>query len=261
MAGFFDFLIETATLGLVDTKTFNPEEEEGIGGFKLPEFFEDPEFKKTQEFLSDFGINILQGNIPEFFKPLGETGSKQFEDVLALTKRDITESALETAAITNRGRGGSVASTVAREVGDATTKLRFADFLRAMEGKGFLFQQGRGITEGVRSAGLTNQGQRNTFNLGTAGIDLKSRGLLDEQDAQSGDLLGKIIGGVLGLSTGGAAGAAAGTTVGGDIFGSIVDFFKKDKSKKLTTTPDPDKKLNLGGINLFDAPPLAGSVR
>jgi len=123
-----------------------------LEGFKLPDFFEDPEFKKTQEFLSDFGINILKGEIPEFFKPIGEIGGKEFEDVLSLTKRDIEQSAINTGAITGRGRGGSVPSSVASAVGDASTKARLINFQQALEGKGFLLQQGRGITEGVRSA-------------------------------------------------------------------------------------------------------------
>ena len=245
----FDLLF--GTTGIRDFFLGGDDEESNLEGFKLPEFFEDPEFIKTQKFLSDFGINILKGNIPEFFKPLGETGSKEFEDVLSLTKRDIQESTLETAAITGRGRGGSVPSSVARAVGDASVKARFADFLRAMEGKGFLFQQGRGITEGVRGAGLSNQAQRNTFNLSTAGLDLKSRGLLDEQDTAEKDLLGKIIGGGLGFLAGGPVGAAVGSA-GEDIFSGIIDFFKKDKGKKSNITPDPTKLLKKGQINLFD---------
>ena len=81
------------------------DDESALEGFQVPEFFEDPIFKETQEFLKDFGINILKGDIPEFFKPLGETGSKEFEDVMALTTQEIQESALETAAIKGRGSG------------------------------------------------------------------------------------------------------------------------------------------------------------
>ncbi len=234
------------------------DEESNLEGFKLPEFFEDPEFKKTQEFLSDFGINILKGDIPEFFKPLGETGSKQFEDVLALTKRDIQESALETAAITGRGRGGSVPSSVARAVGDASTKARFLDFQRAMEGKGFLFQQGRGITEGVRGAGLASQGQRNQFALGTAGLDLKQRGALDVQDVAEGTARGTGFANL--ISTVFGAGKEPGE---GGIFGDIIDIFKGGKKKPSDILAvDPLKKLNLGKVDLFDptSSRLSGSV-
>lgn len=255
--GFFDMKIFNLKESINPATWFEQQEGDDktqLEKFKLPEFFEDPEFKKMQEFLSDFGINILKGDIPEFFRPLGETGSKEFEDVLALTKRDIQESALETAAITGRGRGGSVPSTVARAVGDASTQARYADFLRAMEGKGFLFQQGRGITEGVRGAGLASQGQRNIFNLGTAGLDLKQRAALDEQDILGGELLGKLIGGGLGFLAGGPVGAAIGAGAE-DIFGNIIDFFKKGKKSPADIlTPDPAKKLSLGKIALPDFP-------
>ena len=92
------------------------DDESALEGFKLPEFFEDPIFKETQEFLKDFGINILKGDIPEFFRSLGETGSKEFEDVLALTKRDIQESALETTQY-------QIRASIAVDIGDGGSNI------------------------------------------------------------------------------------------------------------------------------------------
>ncbi len=245
--GFFQFIPAIISAAMSAKAAFGGgDDESNLEGFELPEFFEDPEFKKTQEFLADFGINILKGDIPEFFKSIGETGGKEFEDVLSMTKRDIQESALETAAITGRGRGGSVPSQVAKAVGDASTQARYADFLRAMEGKGFLFEQGRVITEGARGAGLENQRQRNVFNLDTAGLDLKSRGLLDEQDAAVGAAKGEGVANL--IST--VFGSGKEPSEGG-LFGDILDVFKKDKKEPADIlSPDPAKKLNLGKIDL-----------
>src|SRR3990167_3110987 len=112
-----------------------------------PQYFEDPDYRKTQDYLKDLGINILDGDIPDYYAGIVQAGGKEFEDYLSMMSGDVQRNALETAAAT--GRGGGAASEIAtKEVGRLSTETRYKDFMRALEGKEWLFGQGRGITEG-----------------------------------------------------------------------------------------------------------------
>nr|NQU92750.1 hypothetical protein [Bacteroidota bacterium] len=181
---------EKGFLGLAPfglSKLFGGDDEESnLAGFKLPDYFEDPTFQKTHKFMGDFGMDILGGNIPDYYKAIGESGGKEFEDMLNLQKRDITQGITETAALTGRGRGGGVSAQVGEAVGEASTKARYADFLRSLGGKQFFFQQGRGITEGARGAGQNQENARNTFGMNRSGLDLDFRGQLDQQESEIG---------------------------------------------------------------------------
>lgn len=199
---------------------FGDDEESNLEGFELPEFEEDPIFGESQDFLFGLGKDILGGDFGAF-SSLAETGSPEFEAILAKTIRDVQTSATEALAAQGRGRGGAVADVTSRAVGDVSADLRFQDFLRSQEGLGFLFQQGRGITEGVSSRSLTNQAQKNQFSLNRSGLDLEQRGLLDEQDLREGGLEGEGIGNLFESIPG--------------IFGGIKDLFGDKEEEKVQT--------------------------
>lgn len=231
-------------------------EASNLAGFKIPEFEEDPDFRETQDFLKSLGIDILGGEIPEFFAPIGEAGGAEFENLLSLVKGDIQTSAEAAGAAT--GRTGAIPSVVAERTGRAATELRFEDFQRALRGKEFLFREGRGITESVRGAGQTQQAQENQFLLEASGLDLQKRLGLDVQAGQEGEALGKLfeagLGAAAGFVTGGVPGAVVGAAGGFDF------------SSLLSGVPSPSKpvgteekaKLNLGTIKPFKS--LKGSV-
>src|SRR3990167_6150209 len=120
---------------------------------QLPSFFEDPRFQQTQGDLYDFGTDFLGGRIPEYFRSIGETGGPEFQDLIRLNTADIQRNALESAAKTG-SRGGAVKSSIAKATADMTTRLRWADVLRAMEGRQGFLNTGIGAVEGVRNAGL-----------------------------------------------------------------------------------------------------------
>ena len=115
--------------------------------FVLPEFKEDPDYRETQDFLKSLGIDILNGEIPDYYKAIGETGGSEFDNYLNQITGDIKQSALETAAATGRG-GGMVTDITNEAVSKATTQARYADYERAMQGKQTLLNTGIGITFG-----------------------------------------------------------------------------------------------------------------
>ncbi len=243
---------KTGFAGSAIDAIFGDDDDSRVEGVKLPEFEEDPDYRETQDFLKELGIDILGGDIPDYFAPIGETGGKEFEDFLQLGKGDISESILEGAAATGRG-GGAVESMINEAIGEFSTKARYADRLRALEGRGKLLDVGTGITERVRGAGQTQQQQKNLFNLNIAGKEIGIAQYLDEFDASQDFLSGENMGQLLSMATNAAAGYATGGPVGavaGAMGGSdISSIFDKAKTpSKTSTVIDPSKRIKLGKI-------------
>lgn len=201
------------------SRLFGGESEENVD-IARPEYYEDPDYRETQDFLKTFGMDILKGDIPEYYAPIGETGGESFEKMLGLTTRDITQSATEALAKGGRARGGQLAATIAPAVADTSIKARFQDYLRSLEGKGFLLQTGTGITERVRAAGQTEGQLRNAFNWQDYAAQVGERawqvGQEEKRDAALGETIGTIASIGLGAATGGMSfgwqGALAGAT-------------------------------------------------
>lgn len=231
------------------SKLMGGDNESNLEGFQIPTFEEDPDYRETQNYLKDLGIDILGGDIPDYYKGIGEAGGAEFENMLSLLKGDIQSATEASFAATGRS-GGVVGSVVAEKTGRLATEARYNDFLRSLEGKGFLFQQGRGITEGVRAAGQAQQAQVNAFSLDRSGLDLNKRLGLDQQDAAEGEAFGKMLemglGAAAGYLTGGPVGAVVGAAGGFD----YTDLLKKDEVSK-TKTLQAGEKIDMGNIKKY----------
>ena len=51
----------------------------------VPDFQRDSLFDPTQDYLNEFSTNMLAGNLPDYFKPIGEYGGKELEGILNVT--------------------------------------------------------------------------------------------------------------------------------------------------------------------------------
>lgn len=171
---------------------------------KPPDWYEDPYYKKTQDQLLGYGTGLLEGKPNDYYKPIGEVGGSMFEDVVSKTTRDITGAIGEDAARRGMGRSGATSNAIARAVGDKTTELRWSDFLRAMQGRAGFLGMGNDMVSGVRSAGLTYQGQKNSFNLNAAGLMANNAIAENNQknmDSQAkGDFFGNLTEGGMSLA-------------------------------------------------------------
>lgn len=167
-----------------------------VEGQQYPEFFEDPEFNEAQERLSGLGEDLLEGDVPDFYRDIGKQGGPTFEKFLNMTNADISKSVLESAAATGRS-GGAVQSMTAEAVGKSSTKLRYQDYLNSVQGKKWLMEMGVDITSDVRKAGFDREAGRNEFNVGEAEYDFKQNKYLDESDILLGKMEGDAWGGVL----------------------------------------------------------------
>ena len=145
----------------------------GRGGYgiEVPAFQADQYYKPSQDYLFDYGRNTLDGNINDYYKPIGESGGPEFQKFMANVVRDTSVSTDEDLVRRGVSRGGLGAALTAKNVSDVSAKYGYADYGRALAGRQGLLTLGTGITEGVRSAGLTNQEQMNSYALKKAELE------------------------------------------------------------------------------------------
>ena len=211
---------------------------------QLPSFFTDPMFERGQQDLYGMGTDFMSGRIPDYYKSIGEAGSPQFEEMMRLNTEDIQRTGYESAARMGT-RGGATQSNIMKNVRSMAVPLRWADFTRSLEGrKGFL-DKGFGAIEGVRNAGLQFGSQKNSFDLGIAGMEQNQAKFIMEQEAAkkaskdamwsniisgvlgaAGTVGGAMIGGPWGAAAGAQLGSAAGKSVsgGGSGLSNSMDF-------------------------------------
>lgn len=191
----------------------------GPDGIKQPEYYTDPDYRETQDYLKKFGMGILDGNINDYYKPIGEMGGSQFESMLGLTTRDIHKNALEAGAKSGRARGGSLQASTAGAIADAAVKARYSDYGRALEGRRSLLNTGLDVTTGVRSAGQLEGARRNDFNWKDYDAKLTERNYQEQLRKERDEALGKMIGTIasvgLGVATGGMSFGLQGAMAGG----------------------------------------------
>ena len=183
------------------------DDEEGI---ELPAFFQDPYYTEVQDYLNSFSKDMLAGILPDYYKQIGETGGKEFEDMLSMINRDTSKSVNESLVRRGISRSGVGLSTMAKANADTNTKLRWEDYARALTGKQYLLGKGLDVQEGIRTAGLNNQSQVNQFNLAEAGIGINAQQIMDQRGQQEDNMWGQLL-----QSAIGAVGSYMGTQGGG----------------------------------------------
>lgn len=190
---------------------------DGGDEIEAPEYWDNPEYEEVQKYLKDFGMGVLEGDVPDYYKAIGETGSDEFEDMMSMVQRDIMQSTSESLAKSGRARGGQLGASTAGAIGDATTTARYGDYERALAGKQNLLGLGIGTTEGARSSAQAKEGMKNTWNWDQY---LNELDLQREEDEGLGGLIGSIAG--IGMNA-----ISAGSGSGTGFLSKLGSIFKK----------------------------------
>lgn len=133
-----------------------------------------PYYGGAQEELSKLGVGLLKGDIPDYYKGIGEIGGETFENVIKGVRTDIERGVTAQAARLGQ-RGGAPLEVAGREMARVTPALRWQEMVRGIEGRKSLLGLGAEITTGVRGAGLVEAGQRQTYQQNLAQMGLSER--------------------------------------------------------------------------------------
>lgn len=200
---------------------------------KLPDFYEDPYYGKTQDLLYGLGSGLLEGNVPDYYSAIGESGSDEFEAVLQAAIGDVQKAGMESAARLGQ-RGGSVAESISENVGNLTAQLRYQDLLNAIAGKKYLLSTGINTTGGVRSSALDYMNLKNQFELAKVGLSMDLDRYSHAYDlAESQQLADTVSSGI----------------------GSIANLYEANEYKKLLNSLNEK-----GDTSLFDFSSTRGSA-
>lgn len=190
----------------------------------LPKFVTDPLYTSSQSQLDKLGSGLISGEgIPDYYKPIGDFNSPQFQAMLNAVKGQVMQGSQEASAIQGTGRSGVATTASNNALNNILPQLTYTDYTRALQGRGALLDTGINTEQGVRqSAQLYGQDQTN-FNENQYQNQIKQAGLIDaykkDSASSTGQMIGTIVGGIGGFALGGPQGAMIGAGLGGSIGG------------------------------------------
>jgi hypothetical protein len=166
-----------------------------------PTYYTDPNFSGTQDFLRSYSEQGLQGNMPDWYKQIGEAmPADLINGKTNSLNAGILGGAAENAAIRGTGRGGALSADTMNALGNADANLRYSDWERAMTGRQNLMNTFLGTETGVRNAAYSNMGAKNTFDQWGYNQDLDKELLLQQRRDQMQKEKAQAIGGIFGGS-------------------------------------------------------------
>lgn len=179
-----------------------------VGGVSYPDYYSDPHFSGSQDFLDTYSKDLLNKGPNDYYKPIGEYGTPEFMNFLNQGNSGTLSGVDAALAKTGRARGGRVGEVAAQALGDNNAKLMYADYIRAMQGRKDFFNTGLDVQANVRDAGYANQDAKNAFNVGHSNFDLGKAAYQDDYKAQQDAKISRFIGGRFGDAEGGTSGSS-----------------------------------------------------
>ena len=220
------------------------EEEAYIPQFYLPECEPDPLYTESQDYLYGYGTNLLEGNINNYYAPIGEYGAQPFQDILGLATRDIQRSVQEDLVRRGIGRGGIGSTAVSQKVGDVSKELLYNDYARAIEGRESLLNAGLNTVSGVRTSALNLTGMKSQADIARAKLELEGQNLAwqmeQAENAQEGNLFSDVLG---------TAANLYGNKVLGDILGKDTGFTRGSVTANTAPWQQQDWSINSDNID------------
>jgi hypothetical protein len=148
----------------------------------LPNYYEDPNVSKSIESLMGVGGQLTSGNIPDYYKPIGEIGGSEYQDMVKAVMKNVGTQVEENLARRNISGGGISGRLTAEAMGDTLADLGYKDYSRALTGRLNLLNTGTNALSTAGSLALNKSGMLNEFNLGVGGLDLRDQQLALERE-------------------------------------------------------------------------------
>lgn len=162
----------------------------------LPKEVTDPLYTSSQAGLNTLGSGLLTGNIPDYYKSIGDFNSPQFQAMLNSVKGQIMQGSQESSAINGTGRSGVATTASNNSLNAVLPNLTYQDYLRAMQGRGALLGLGADVQTGVRGSAQNQQQYDSNFNQQIYQDQIQQAGLIDDYKKQASAAQGQMIGGI-----------------------------------------------------------------
>ena len=101
---------------------------------ETPAYITDPNFTGQQSFLKDYSQNMMNGQIPDYYKAIGEPNTGGTGNYISEALKSIITASQEQGAATGTGRNPLNADTMGA-LGNMSAGLQYADYNRAMAGR------------------------------------------------------------------------------------------------------------------------------
>lgn len=229
---------------------FGSKKDNQVANVKLPDFQTDPYYTSSQSTLDKTGKDLLSGNVPDYYKAIGDFDSPQFKQMMDSVQGRIMQGSQEASAINGTGRSGTAVAASNNALNQVMPQLSYADYLRAVNGRQDLLNTGLSTESGVRAAGQTQQGQVNNFALDKTGLALKQASYNNDWNANAAKEQGSAFSNALpfiGAGVGGVAGLFAGNPLMGAQLGSQLGGALGGQNSNLSSFFDMMGGLNKGG--------------
>ncbi len=195
----------------------------------LPKLVTDPLYSSSQASLDKLGSGLLNGDVPDYYKSIGDFNSPQFQAMLNSVKGQIMQGSQEASAIQGTGRSGVATTASNNALNQVVPQLSYQDYLRAVQGRGALLDTGINTESGVRGSAQNQQQFDTNFNQQLYQDQIQQAGLMDSwkksasgaQGAMFGEIAGGLLGGVGGFALGGPLGAVQGASAGAGLGSSL----------------------------------------
>lgn len=165
----------------------------------LPQNVTDPLYTSSQSSLDKLGSGLLNGDVPDYYKSIGDFNSPQFQAMLNSVKGQIMQGSQEASAINGTGRSGVATTASNNALNSVLPNLSYQDYLRAIQGRGALLDTGINVESGVRQSAQNQQQFDSQFNQTLFGDQTSLASFIDQYKKQSAGAIGGAIGNTVGL--------------------------------------------------------------
>lgn len=240
------------------------DEDNPYSGIQLPKEVTDPLYTSSQADLNKLGTGLINGDIPDYYKSIGDFNSPQFQAMLNSVKGQVMQGSQEASAINGTGRSGVGVTASNNALNSILPQLSYQDYNRAISGRGALLDTGINVQSGVRQSAQNQQQFDSNWNQMLYQDQLQQTGLIDGINVRNAQAQGQMMGNVLGIGasiglapfTGGASlaglpGFASGLSGGGGNEGLSSLFNSISKINTPSNTQSGSPLLDQSGLGSF----------
>lgn len=162
----------------------------------LPKEVTDPLYTSSQAGLNTLGSGLINGDIPDYYKSIGDFNSPQFQAMINAVKGQLMQGSQEASAISGNGRSGVATTASNNALNSILPQLTYQDYTRALAGRGALLDTGINVQQGVRGSAQNQQQFDSNFNQSIFNDQVGLASAMDQWKKQASQAQGAFYGNI-----------------------------------------------------------------